>query len=297
MVRTHLQRNILLFLAVAAWVFLFLALGSFHATDWPSHAVYPYQPIQNLCGSVGSFVAYWMFVVLGQGVYPLLFFSGACLAALILRNQVTDIWLRLAGLVILCTAVSAFVHHFAPGSSGGLPEGQGGFVGISTAAFLQAHFSTVGTRLVLLTAIIVGLLLAADDLLLHTPAMVAAAAATVRNTAKSKPKWTWGTAARASWDLTKGLIASAAGALRQTNSASATKPAKTAPKRSTVEDEEDDLKPPVLLKREAAPAEPAAVNETVKTAAADTDEPARRHCLSRPRGPTSSSSCPAPINR
>jgi len=179
----------------------------------------------------------------------------------------------LAGLVILCTAVSAFVHHFAPGSSGGLPEGQGGFVGISTAAFLQAHFSTVGTRLVLLTAIIVGLLLTADDLLLHTPAMVAAAAATVRNTAKSKPKWTWGTAARASLGLAKGLIASVTGGLRPSKSSPVTKSTKTAPKRSTVEDEEDDLKAPVLLKRESAPAETAAKNEAATAAAAAVVEP------------------------
>jgi len=116
MERTHLQRPILLLIAVSAWVFVFLSLGSYHPSDWPSHAVYPYGPSQNLCGSVGAVVAYWMFLVLGQGVYPLLFFSGACLAALIFNNEVTDIWLRLSGLAIVCAAFAAFVHHFSPGS-------------------------------------------------------------------------------------------------------------------------------------------------------------------------------------
>jgi DNA segregation ATPase FtsK/SpoIIIE, S-DNA-T family len=230
MVRTHLQRNVPLFLAVAAWVFLFLALGSFHPTDWPSHAVYPYQPTQNLCGPAGAWVAYWMFVVLGQGVYPLLLFAGASLAALIWKNQITDPWLRLIGLGILCTSFAAFVHHFSPGSSNGLPEGRGGFVGIGAASFLQEHFSTVGTRLVLLCAFIVGLLLAADDLLFQTPALVASAAATVRENTPSKLNWS------SPWQLAKGML-----------QRSIPKPKPRAPKPAIIEEEEE--RAPVLLER------------------------------------------------
>ena len=44
-----------MFLACGTWAFLLLSLGSFHPTDWPSHQVFPYHPVQNLCGSAGSF--------------------------------------------------------------------------------------------------------------------------------------------------------------------------------------------------------------------------------------------------
>jgi hypothetical protein len=204
--RPHLQRTVLLLLAIFGWVFLFLSLGSFHPTDWPSHAVYPYQPTQNLCGSAGALAAYWFFVVIGQGVYPLLFFTGVCLAAVLLRNPVHDLGLRAAGLAILCISVAAFAHHFSPGSAGSLPEGQGGFIGISTAALLQQQFGVVGTRLVLLAAFIVGLLLAADDLVFNAPALVSAAAATVRAGAESRRRMTWATAAQFPLNFAKGLL-------------------------------------------------------------------------------------------
>ena len=53
--RDHIIRPMALAIAWAAWLFLMLALASFHPTDWPSHVAYPYPPIQNICGSVGAF--------------------------------------------------------------------------------------------------------------------------------------------------------------------------------------------------------------------------------------------------
>ena len=79
MERSNLLRNVWLFVAGGAWLFLLLALASFHTTDWPSHQVFPYPPTRNLCGAAGSFVAYYLFLAVGQGVFPLLFFSGICL--------------------------------------------------------------------------------------------------------------------------------------------------------------------------------------------------------------------------
>ena len=39
MERDNLLRNVWLFVAGGAWLFLLLALASFHTTDWPSHQV------------------------------------------------------------------------------------------------------------------------------------------------------------------------------------------------------------------------------------------------------------------
>src|SRR5438094_5344806 len=169
MERFNAIRQSLLFLALSAWVFLLLSLGSFHATDWPTHTVFPYPPTQNLCGSAGAWIAYYCFVGVGQGVFPILFFSGVCLALLLFKSRISDVWLRVIGLMLLSTAFAAAIHHLRPGSATSLPEGHGGLLGIAASTFLQSHFNTVGTRLVLLTAILIGLLLAADALVLRVP--------------------------------------------------------------------------------------------------------------------------------
>jgi S-DNA-T family DNA segregation ATPase FtsK/SpoIIIE len=189
--RLNIIRPIALFLGCAVWLFLLFSLGSFHTTDWPSHSAYPYPPIQNVCGSAGALVAYYCFLAVGQGVFPALFFSGVCLALLVYQGRLTDVWLRVLGLLILSIAFAATVHHFQPGSRGGFPEGQGGVIGISTAAFLQTHFSTVGTRLVLLTAILIGLLLAADDLVLRAPGFAVSAYSAVRSRPRFKFKFSF----------------------------------------------------------------------------------------------------------
>src|SRR6476469_8897926 len=98
--RQNLPRHILLFIAGAVWVFLLLSLGSFHPTDLPSHAVDPYPPIGNLCGSVGAYIAYWCFVAMGQAVFPVLFFSGLLLVLVMCRSQVRDVWMRAVGLML-----------------------------------------------------------------------------------------------------------------------------------------------------------------------------------------------------
>jgi S-DNA-T family DNA segregation ATPase FtsK/SpoIIIE len=186
--RSHIIRQALLFLGIACWAFMLLALGSFHTNDWPSHQVYPYPPIQNLCGAVGAYVAYFCFLALGQGVFPILFFTGVCLALVLFKNEISDLWLRTIGLLLLSIAFAAVIHHFRPGSSSAFPEGHGGIVGISTSAWLQAHFSTVGTRLILLTAILIGLLLAADELVLRAPGVVGEAIVQVKQRA---PQFNW----------------------------------------------------------------------------------------------------------
>lgn len=166
--RMHILRPLILFVLTAVWLFLFFAIGSFHPTDWPSHAVFPYPPIQNVCGPVGAFISYWCFLAIGQGVFPLIFFSGVCIALTFYHAKLSDPWLRVVGLLMIATAFAALVHHIMPGSASGFPEGHGGVIGIATAAFLQERFHSVGTTLILLAGILIGLLLAADDLVLRT---------------------------------------------------------------------------------------------------------------------------------
>jgi S-DNA-T family DNA segregation ATPase FtsK/SpoIIIE len=180
MERSHLWRWISVALTIGAWCFLLFAVASFHPTDWPSHAVQPYPPTANLCGPVGAFVAYYLFLVIGQGTFPVLFFTGVCVVLYVAHNRVSDPWMRAIGLLLLSIAFGAAVHNLQPGSQNGLPEGQGGILGIGAATYLQTHFSTAGTRLILLTAMVIGLVLVADDLVLKAPALVGAALANAK---------------------------------------------------------------------------------------------------------------------
>ncbi len=261
----HLRRSIL-FVAIATWIFLLLAVGSFQATDWPSHQVYPYQPVQNLCGAAGAFIAYYLFLAIGQGTFPILFFSGVCLALWAFQNRVGDLWLRAVGLMLLSIAFAAIVHNLKPGSLDGFPEGHGGVLGIGTSSFLQSHFNTVGTRLILVTALMVGLLLAADDLVLRTPGLVTHAIANVRERAPnlrfnfrfpelpklpSLPRFGFVTR-----DDTRPKASRATG---------------KASRKRNEEDEEDeeDLKPPVILKLDRSGGESDEIDLSY-----DNDEPA-----------------------
>ncbi len=157
---------------MGVWVFLLLSLGSFQATDWPSHAVYPYPAMQNLCGPVGAYIAYQLYFTLGQGVFPLLFFGGVCVVVFLFQAKISDVWMRLIGLFLLSVAFATLVHHFFSGTGTGFPEGNGGIIGIGAEAFLRQHVNVAGTRLILAVTLLVGLLLAADDLVLRAPVLV-----------------------------------------------------------------------------------------------------------------------------
>ncbi len=244
MERSNLSRNVLLFLALSGWVFLLLALGSFHATDWPSHAVEPSPPIANLCGSAGALIAYYLYLFIGQGVFPILFFSGVCLVMRIFRSEIGDFWMRAVGLLLLSVAFATAVHHFKPGSYDGFPEGQGGIIGIGTSHLLQRYFSTAGTLLILATTLLVGLLLAADDLVLRTPGMVGSAIAHVKDRA---PQIRWNFMPLVKLPslpkfVTRDAVAAKAEKPKTTK---ATKPI------ATVDEDDAPLKPPVILQRES----------------------------------------------
>ncbi len=147
--------------------------------------MHPYPPVGNLCGPAGAALAYYLFLVIGQGAFPILIFSGVCMVMYVANSRLSDIWLRIIGLLVLSVAFAAAVHHWRPGADNGFPEGQGGILGIAAATYLNSHCSAAGTWLILLTAIIVGLLLTADDLVLKAPLLIVSGFSAVR---MPKPK-------------------------------------------------------------------------------------------------------------
>jgi DNA segregation ATPase FtsK/SpoIIIE-like protein len=181
--REKLPKTLAFFLAVGVWVFLLLSFWSFSPTDWPSHAVEPHPPTQNLCGTAGALVAYWAYLAVGQGVFAVLLMGAMMLGLFFWQSKIGDVWMRAIGLILISVAFAAAVHRFSPGNRTGLPEGRGGVLGIGTDNFLHHYFSTAGTMLILAMTILVGLLLAADDMILAAPRAFRRVATTVRERA------------------------------------------------------------------------------------------------------------------
>jgi S-DNA-T family DNA segregation ATPase FtsK/SpoIIIE len=169
MTREKLPKTIAFFVAVGVWAFLLLSFWSFSPTDWPSHAVEPHPPTQNLCGTAGALVAYWAYVSIGQGVFAVVVVGAMMLGMFFWQSKLSDVWMRAIGIGLISVAMAACVHHFSPGNHNGLPEGKGGVLGIGADGFLHQYFGTAGTVLILLLTMLVGLMLAADDLILAAP--------------------------------------------------------------------------------------------------------------------------------
>jgi S-DNA-T family DNA segregation ATPase FtsK/SpoIIIE len=246
-------RRILFVMFACAWVFVLLSLGSFHPTDWPSHAVYPYGPIQNLCGSAGAFLAYWTFYLLGQGIFPILFFSGVCIALWLFGNRVSDVWLRVIGITLLSIAFASAYHLIRPGLHDALPEGTGGLIGIGASGFLHSHFNALVTSLILACAFMVGLLLAADDLVVRMPGFVGSAWTTMRDMKERAPQIKFSFPALPRLPslpkfVTRDAVTSPIVKTKPVKASVIASSSTRSKKKAEAEEEEEDFKPPVLLK-------------------------------------------------
>ncbi len=172
--------------AAALWLFCAIAVADFSPLDWPTHAVRPVpQDVTNVAGSVGAFVAYHLVVAIGPAVWPLLAATGVLCAFGFAGYKLSDLWLRALGLVVLVAAVGGITTQFGLDVYR-LPEGDGGVVGLAVSHHLGNHFGVAGTRLALLVATVVGLLLMADEVFLHWPAKVLAGFRSAREKAEGK---------------------------------------------------------------------------------------------------------------
>jgi S-DNA-T family DNA segregation ATPase FtsK/SpoIIIE len=171
MSRTDERQAALRFCLVAlGWLACLLgwvSIVSFNVADAPSTTVWPNSaPTRNLCGTVGAWVAYQAFTYFGVATYPLLFFLNAAVVAASKRNRLKDRWLRFLGLALICTATATFGTLLLGTSDRYLLSGPGGVLGTATAALLLPNLQMFGTVLLLSLALVVGLVLAADNLLM-----------------------------------------------------------------------------------------------------------------------------------
>jgi S-DNA-T family DNA segregation ATPase FtsK/SpoIIIE len=173
---TYTKKQVFLKLAKIALLvvfcsFLWMSCFTFDAGDYPNPNSAPnYDPPRNWCGLMGAQVAYPMFHFWGQGTWVILFFT-TVISLMVITAQVTaGIWLRISGMIILVTVSSSIFSLVHPPSQAGLPEGSGGVVGLAMVEFLKQYFDVFGTSLILLLGLAIGLILAADELVVYLPA-------------------------------------------------------------------------------------------------------------------------------
>ena len=83
-------------------VFLWPALLTFDAGDWPSPNQYPHNaPPENACGAVGGWFAYYLLYYLGDGAYPLLLFATLAALLRLFRGELGNLWERTLGLALV----------------------------------------------------------------------------------------------------------------------------------------------------------------------------------------------------
>ena len=161
-------RLILLTAAGVACVLGWLALLTFSPADPPAQSVWPLNdPPHNWCGVVGAWLAFHLFYYLGIGAVAILLLLTAAVAARARGAKLSDPWLRTIGLMLICTAASSLATLWTPASEYFLITGPGGVLGSATAAWLQANLQTAGTVVMLLSALFVGLVLAADEVVIR----------------------------------------------------------------------------------------------------------------------------------
>jgi S-DNA-T family DNA segregation ATPase FtsK/SpoIIIE len=158
-------RFCLLALGWLGCLFAWVSLLSFDPADPPATSIWPANhPPQNVCGYVGAGLAYWGLRYLGSGFYALLGLVNLAVLAWSRGARLSDLWLRFVGLALVVSATAAASTLLWP-SAGGLITGPGGVLGRALADLLRTSVQSVGSALLLTLALVVGLVLAADDLL------------------------------------------------------------------------------------------------------------------------------------
>ena len=165
----RVMRLCLVPLGWAVWLFIMLAVMSFHPSDptmLASSPVYHTQsvPVQNWCGPVGSTIGYLLMNNLGPGTWVAMAMIAAILMVWSVGGNLTQAAFRLIGGAVLLVVASGLANLLGWGRN--LPAGPGGILGAAVGHFLKLHVSTAGSALILLVALVIGLLLAADEIVL-----------------------------------------------------------------------------------------------------------------------------------
>jgi S-DNA-T family DNA segregation ATPase FtsK/SpoIIIE len=152
-----------------AVVLCWLSLLTYSPQDPPSPAVYPPQRPANAAGVVGAYLAYVLRYWLGGGIYMGLAFASVAAFILVLGGRIKAMPWRIIGVAILVAAASAAVYLIKPIPADGVTVGPAGVLGTAVGRFVLSRFAQAGAWVIIIISLCVGLLLAAENLVLQLP--------------------------------------------------------------------------------------------------------------------------------
>ena len=152
-------------LVILSW----LSLLTYAPTDPPSSAIYPPPKPHNAAGIVGAYLAHALRYWLGGGVYMALAFGTVASFILVLGGRIKALPWRVLGVAVLVATASAAVHLIKPVTPDGITVGPAGILGTALGRILLARFAQAGAWVIVVISLCVGLLLAAENLVLQIP--------------------------------------------------------------------------------------------------------------------------------
>ena len=153
-------------------IFVAVALLSFNVGDPPSHVVAVHNdPVSNLCGIVGAWMAYWTYHVLGFGVWVIVVGVGAWVVLVFRGAEITHTAVRALGLLIMAIAVSC-VHELLFSGIGSLAGAKAGLIAKTIVTQLDTSFSGFGAFMIVLAAFSIGLVVAAEKIAFAIPQLL-----------------------------------------------------------------------------------------------------------------------------
>lgn len=158
-------------------LFALASLVSYHPSDPPGRNLVPTNgadSVANWTGLVGARFAHETLMALGLGAWVIL---GGAVLTLGLRAagyRVTQLPVRLIGLVIVALSLAATHAVLLPSASSN-PEGGGGLIAIAAADMLTSRFNELGAMLWIAAALLLGLLVTLDRWLIEGPKRAAVA--------------------------------------------------------------------------------------------------------------------------
>jgi len=170
--RSHVNRIVFACFGLGVCLFIFASLFSFNIYDWPNTDVAPARPEHNLCGPVGAYLAYQNNYYLGPAGAAFLTAMAIWLVLHSMQRPIEQVILRITGVILFGSALSAGAYLINHGNAQSLSHGNGGVLGIALGHFLLNNTALTGAILVLTATAIVGLLLAADNIVLLLPKLL-----------------------------------------------------------------------------------------------------------------------------
>ncbi|MDP7290075.1 MAG: DNA translocase FtsK 4TM domain-containing protein, partial [Phycisphaerae bacterium] len=139
--------------------------------DPPSTLLSPAKsPVSNVAGPWGAKLAYTLRHYLGGGAYMGLGFATIASVVMVFGGRVREWRWRLAGVFLLITATSAALFLMDPQRvTDDFASGPAGIVGLATGRFLLVRFAPVGSWVLLIIALCIGLMLTAENFVLRLP--------------------------------------------------------------------------------------------------------------------------------